>query len=689
MSTDTEAPPGLAALAAHLGLAVKKENTQSDSTGDHSAIADSNASKDEEKDDAEKAAEPEAKKPAAPKGSLNSSGTIYWNATDETWTADEPKDIKPAENEETAGHAVLIRYQKSGDSRKKYEIHSLIIQSPELKIALGEILRDYPGVFCNLDRLVFPAPFEPFVHRWGALLKYMERDDLDATAKDHLQVLYGILGKELADVIKAFDDYVANGVVTFEHAWIIFQPAAVVLAGNKPKEFFGMRLNHGYYTENCDGIKVYQLSCECVDWNGKSFGWTTQSAELKNFKGAMPINQLPVFPLAFHSQKRMIKSSLIARGKEWAKLAGLHYRSYDGLAILKTEDGNIAVHTEGRIMIDADSFCKQPDQCWINVTSLDRSDSAIDPDDKDVATTHDQNESEDFQLTDYQYLLCTPLLRGYSLKSKKWLTFYSDHVSSIKWDSRAFDSLVLPASQKKLILALSRTQSKLSSNFDDVISGKGKGMILLLSGPPGVGKTLTAEAVSENMKVPLYMMSAGDLGVHPREVENNLRKTLEMVTKWKAILLIDECDVFLEARSTHDLDRNRLVSIFLRLLEYYEGTLFLTTNRVGNMDPAFQSRIHVHMEYHDLTSASRKWIWKSFIQDMYSEITDKELDELAEEQLNGRQIKNILKTASLLALEEHDVLRKDHIDMVLSIRRGVAFDNEVKQVNGVNGHSSS
>lgn len=268
------------------------------------------------------------------------------------------------------------------------------------------------------------------------------------------------------------------------------------------------------------------------------------------------------------------------------------------------------------------------------------------------------------------------------------MSFYSKNVKPIKWNSNAFDSLVLPSAQKKLILALSRTQSKLSTGFDDVISGKGKGMIMLLSGPPGVGKTLTGEAVSENMKVPLYMMSAGDLGILPGEVEENLRNTLEMVTKWKAILLIDECDVFLEARSTNDLDRNRLVSIFLRLLEYYEGTLFLTTNRAGNMDPAFHSRIHVHMEYHELARASRKQIWRSFIKDLHSDVKESELDVLAEEQLNGRQIKNIVKTASLLASEDQDVLRMEHLEIVLSIRRGIPLDDEKEQVNGVNGHSS-
>lgn len=85
-------------------------------------------------------------------------------------------------------------------------------------------------------------------------------------------------------------------------------------------------------------------------------------------------------------------------------------------------------------------------------------------------------------------------------------------------------------------------------------------MIMLLSGPPGVGKTLTAESVAENMHAPLYMMSAGDLGLESHNVETSLNNVLEMCTKWNAVLLLDEADVFLEQRSANDLERNKLVS---------------------------------------------------------------------------------------------------------------------------------
>ena len=129
-----------------------------------------------------------------------------------------------------------------------------------------------------------------------------------------------------------------------------------------------------------------------------------------------------------------------------------------------------------------------------------------------------------------------------------------------------------------------KTQGKGRDLFDDIIQGKGKGMSILLSGPPVIGKTLTAEAVAEIFQKPLYTISAGDIGSENSRVEKHLSTVFRMVVKWNAVVLLDEADVFMEQRSSSDLERNRLVSIFLRILEYYEGILFLTTNRISNID---------------------------------------------------------------------------------------------------------
>jgi hypothetical protein len=68
------------------------------------------------------------------------------------------------------------------------------------------------------------------------------------------------------------------------------------------------------------------------------------------------------------------------------------------------------------------------------------------------------------------------------------------------------------------------------------------------------------ESVADYTKRPLYTVNCGELGVNTNSVEANLSDALRLATTWNAIVLIDEADVFLEARSPNDLERNGLVS---------------------------------------------------------------------------------------------------------------------------------
>lgn len=73
------------------------------------------------------------------------------------------------------------------------------------------------------------------------------------------------------------------------------------------------------------------------------------------------------------------------------------------------------------------------------------------------------------------------------------------------------------------------------------------------------------------------MQGAGDLGVDAHTLEGKLRDVLEIARVWKAVVLIDEADIFLEARSMHEVARNAMVGVFLRTLEYQQGILFLVS----------------------------------------------------------------------------------------------------------------
>ena len=270
----------------------------------------------------------------------------------------------------------------------------------------------------------------------------------------------------------------------------------------------------------------------------------------------------------------------------------------------------------------------------------------------------EQDKEKEPEFTEEELMLASPVVLGFAFTEKLWLEFTVSGVRDIEWNEGAFDSLVLPDNQKSIVKALVESHhTHAAKNIDDVIQGKGKGLVAVLHGPPGTGKTLTAEGIAELLKRPLYMVSAGELGTDPRTLEAELNRILDIAHTWGAILLLDEADVFLEKRTIQDIHRNALVSIFLRLLEYFQGILFLTTNRVETFDEAFQSRIHVALRYGELTTKAKKSVWKMFLQKVKEKdgvetttFTDADIDSLARNQLNGRQVSLVLSYLSFVTI---------------------------------------
>jgi len=132
-------------------------------------------------------------------------------------------------------------------------------------------------------------------------------------------------------------------------------------------------------------------------------------------------------------------------------------------------------------------------------------------------------------------------------------------MKQIEWNTSAFDSLVIDGDTKELIHALVTNQIA-AEKGTDLITKKGSGLIVLLHGGPGTGKTLTAESVAKIAKKPLYRVTCGDIGTTPDTVEKYLETVLYLGKIWGCVVLLDEADIFLEQRSLADLQRNALVS---------------------------------------------------------------------------------------------------------------------------------
>ncbi|KAI1146887.1 P-loop containing nucleoside triphosphate hydrolase protein [Nemania diffusa] len=309
------------------------------------------------------------------------------------------------------------------------------------------------------------------------------------------------------------------------------------------------------------------------------------------------INKLSAYPLRYASEH--LKAVLERRGQTFWKCRRRHIVSYSDVSGFYGSGDRFVVdfHTYKQLHHDSHKFKLLYPH--------------MDPERLDL---NDPPESPDI----YVFPRTIP---GYDLHSKKWVDLDVDSIYDVTWNKQSFDYLVVDAETKELVQALVMRQIAREQSTD-IIDRKGNGLIMLLHGGPGTGKTFTAESVAEFAEKPLFRVTCGDIGTEPEQVERYLESVLHLGKTWGCVMLIDEAEVFLEQRSLDNLARNALVSVFLRVLEYvrggkyYEGILILTSNRVGTFDEAFKSRILLSLHYENLTEGQRMKIWKNFINRM-------------------------------------------------------------------------
>jgi hypothetical protein len=240
-----------------------------------------------------------------------------------------------------------------------------------------------------------------------------------------------------------------------------------------------------------------------------------------------------------------------------------------------------------------------------------------------------------------------PYIRIFSLYYKSYFYIHIDDISEYVYDMQAFEKLVLPATTKNLIERVFSYSSK--QLYGDIINYKHGGLIIMAEGNPGVGKTSTAEVYSELNKKPLYVVQIYEIGTNVHAIEENLAKIFKRVEKWEAIILFDEIDVMLSKRNDN-LEKNAIVGVFLRLMDYFRGIMFLTTNRIEVIDDAVLSRITINIKYPDFTIETRKKIWELKLEDAGLSINS--MDRLIKLNMNGRQIRNMVRLGKIIYIDK-------------------------------------
>ncbi|KAI3579743.1 hypothetical protein IWW34DRAFT_694044 [Fusarium oxysporum f. sp. albedinis] len=569
-----------------------------------------------------------------------------------------------------ANESAIVRTTEWNLDGKKSSVKTEI-QSPHMKAALKAVVPVYKDRNISFTHIFWYGEPRHLFHFRDGLFEYGRQLNLESDEQRHVSLLVEHLQQELADAVAIFTSHItfqpSSPSIDFRHAWTIFRQGDLVyLPGNVAPCGVEMIVRYKSILSSCscnDANHVFShawtLEGEYLTTNKNGFGLKPWTANILYFEGIRQIKLLPLLPLRFHPEREGIKTRLIIRGRKFRQLQGLHHQFYRGLACLSREDDTDSSSQIGsRIMLDSQHFHSKED---------DRS---------SIPTS--------WVFTDNDYLICHSHVGGYAFNERQWGYFNIDSLQNIDFDTATFESsLMLPDKHKNILLSLVRMQTDHSNlAFSDIIKGKGKGLVFLLHGEPGVGKTMTAETIAEHCKRPLLKIDARDLCHDHDSTESALRRVLRLAERWNAVALLDEADIFLEQRSSHYQMGNSLVTAFLRILEYFQGVLFLTTNRVNSIDHAFKSRIQVAIHYPKLDIASRQSLWQIFLAKASTTIQDPGswadlASKFAHEELNGRQIRDIVRIAHASAFGAGVDIRYDHLHNAIDALR--TFDEEFEK----------
>jgi hypothetical protein len=354
------------------------------------------------------------------------------------------------------------------------------------------------------------------------------------------------------------------------------------------------------------------LDCLYLDFDGEFVAPCQKTLHVGYFSGQKKIGDIGVIPTGFGDETKAILDGLRKRGERFISLHG--HKLYRGLVASTSEEivGEVYIDPEtgyaevggwseynpelgklSRIPSEASeyTFATRPTKRtvtrenvhYVREQSPLQTRSEVDVDIeiermgeflREYSTFLSPVNPKTDRLDPDQLLLLPECAFGYVFRSRRWLFLNVGDIKDITWTDeereRGFNDLVIPLNYRQMLLALVENHARGSakaqgmessaSGHMDLVAGKGNGLIILLHGPPGAGKTSTAETIAAYTKRPLYSITCGDIGTVPEDIERSLENHFRLANKWGCVLLLDEADVFMAKRDWHSMERNAAVS---------------------------------------------------------------------------------------------------------------------------------
>ncbi|KAK1654160.1 hypothetical protein BDP81DRAFT_307917, partial [Colletotrichum phormii] len=546
-------------------------------------------------------------------------------------------------------------------------------------------------------------------------------------AMEHLKCLLSFMDTDILDRQKHLNNF-DSCKVFFPDLWHIFRPGTKVVDKDGKQAYRVIKVTSARHSKKA----AFSITCIHIDFDGKHLGPVRSVFDMKRFDGERDITALDVYPLRFHPIRRaefsksewsatMIlpanqryRQKLVHRGGTFLAVASVKHMYYAGPTL------GLRDEIESQVVIDFETAFTVENgaqKSWMPYleTLIGGSTAEEDEEDKDEScraaccrrdAVHDDSYVDEKQssgyvdnllpkagsldeqlsvaviprpleelysctgetlISDDDLLIMSHRVFGFVLRNRKWAQLDLSYLIDVHQDEK---SIVLGEGESEV--ANKKENKEHITAFDRLVLEEWHRPMIesLIAQHFRDKKSTTGEREEFDI-----VKGKGDLGTTAAEVEKALEMNFALANRWDCILLLDEADVFLSQRTKEDFRRNGLAAVFLRVMEYYAGILFLTTNGVGDFDEAFTSCIHVSLLYRELDREKTIEVFKINLDTIEARFKRKgrvvkvdkagigsfaseHFTDYSKARWNGRQIRNACQTA--LALAEYEAHGKSH-----------------------------
>ncbi|KAG1803153.1 hypothetical protein EV424DRAFT_338779 [Suillus variegatus] len=458
----------------------------------------------------------------------------------------------------------------------------------------------------------------------GDVRKYL------ATAVQQLDILLLLLKEEFKSIAERLKHAVVHGRIPLDLLEFYFRKNQQYYYLDNDDHLDAFRLISTYYD---DFDQTFTLNGEGTFWNGTKWVPNDRVRTVKLVERSLILADFQTFEMTPEIRRRLTE-----RGRKYASLAGFHYKLYRGR----------------RIIVDR--------LAWNTFGYKHTGDTPFPfPRLQDRSKPRDNNNIPPVPEDDIALLPRSVL--GFDIERKLWSFSKVDEIEPIRFNENAWKHVVLDESSKDVIEGV---VGAFDFSEEAMADEEQSGLVILLHGPSGTGKTATVEAIAEHFKRPLDSLSVYPLPLDTTLLVDTLTSRLDVARLWNSIVLIEAGDILMQTqRHEPIMEEHNRISTILDFFERRRCIVFVTARTTCT---AYMSHFAITIQYPELDGDSRQTMWSNMLSEEADNISRRDIEELSRVAVNGRAMRNIHTTAKALARSRKQPISLYHLKTASKIQ---------------------